>query len=165
MRAKGPSRNHLYTLLLAIWLAGAKRATRIPAAVCKERATKPASQRAAALAGRRGAGPSASLLGRSSIATDTLPPSCLASGPAALATKRRLFLDGPLVCLRTMNQKRPTLNAQRSGPFAGHSHDPHCGIPLCMKTDRAAAWPLSAPLSTRMPPDDKGGDEGSDKDA
>ena len=37
--------------------------------------------------GRGGAGPSASLRGRSSIDEDTLPPARLASGPAALPTK------------------------------------------------------------------------------
>src|SRR5881628_852817 len=49
---KGPSGNKVYILLLAPRPAGKARATRIPAAVCKERATQPAGLRAAA---RRGA--------------------------------------------------------------------------------------------------------------
>src|SRR5205814_9861971 len=50
--AKGPSGNKVYILLLAPRPAGKARATSIPAAVCKERATQPAGLRAAA---RRGA--------------------------------------------------------------------------------------------------------------
>src|SRR5213596_3564908 len=51
-QAKGPSGNKVYILLLAPRPAGKARATSIPAAVCKERATQPAGLRAAA---RRGA--------------------------------------------------------------------------------------------------------------
>src|SRR5213596_3670674 len=51
-QAKGPSGNKVYILLLAPRPAGKARATSIPAAVCKERATQPACLRAAA---RRGA--------------------------------------------------------------------------------------------------------------
>src|SRR6266700_2260302 len=50
--AKGPSGNKVYILLLAPRPAGKARATSIPAAVCKERATQPGGLRAAA---RRGA--------------------------------------------------------------------------------------------------------------
>src|SRR2546422_4157899 len=49
---KGPSGNKVCILLLAPRPAGKARATSIPAAVCKERATQPAGLRAAA---RRGA--------------------------------------------------------------------------------------------------------------
>src|SRR2546425_6040738 len=49
---KGPSGNKVYILLLAPRPAGKARATSIPAAVCKERATQPAGLGAAA---RRGA--------------------------------------------------------------------------------------------------------------
>src|SRR6266516_2190968 len=50
--AKGPSGNKVYILLLAPRPAGKARATSIPGAVCKERATQPGGLRAAA---RRGA--------------------------------------------------------------------------------------------------------------
>src|SRR5438876_1402298 len=49
---KGPSGNKVYILLLVPRPAGKARATSIPVAVCKERATQPGGLRAAA---RRGA--------------------------------------------------------------------------------------------------------------
>src|SRR2546428_8380895 len=51
-QVQGPSGNKVYILLLAPRPAGKARATSIPGAVCKERATPPAGLRAAA---RRGA--------------------------------------------------------------------------------------------------------------
>src|SRR5438093_5227334 len=59
LQAKGPSGNKVYILLLAPRSAGKARATSIPAAVCKERATQPAGLRAAA---RRGAAAGGHLL-------------------------------------------------------------------------------------------------------
>src|SRR2546422_1693175 len=54
---KGPSGNKVCILLLAPRPAGKARATSIPAAVCKERATQPAGLRAAARRGAAAGGP------------------------------------------------------------------------------------------------------------
>ena len=59
MDTKGLSKNNVCTLLLAPRPAGEARATSIPDAVCKERATTPAGLRAAA---RRGAAAGGHLL-------------------------------------------------------------------------------------------------------
>src|SRR6266700_6533578 len=93
--AKGPSGNKVYILLLAPRPAGKARATSIPAAVCKERATPPAGLRAAA---RRGAAAGGHLRRcRSStmhtgIACVAAPRICL---PGARAKMHTLFPDGP----------------------------------------------------------------------
>src|SRR2546428_12762948 len=58
-QVQGPSGNKVYILLLAPRPAGKARATSIPGAVCKERATPPAGLRAAA---RRGAAAGGGLL-------------------------------------------------------------------------------------------------------
>src|SRR5438034_8547065 len=92
--AKGPSGNKVYILLLASRPAGKARATSIPAAVCKERATQPASLRAAA---RRGAAAGGHLLRcRSSTMSDiaflAAPRIC---PPGARAQMHTLFPDGP----------------------------------------------------------------------
>src|SRR5213078_2736766 len=93
--AKGPSGNKVYILLLAPRPAGKARATSIPGAVCKERATPPAGLRAAA---RRGAAAGGHLLCcRSStmhtgIACVAAPRIC---PPGARAKMHTLFPDGP----------------------------------------------------------------------
>src|SRR2546426_1137767 len=90
---KGPSGNKVYILLLAPRPAGKARATRIPAAVCKERATQPAGLRAAA---RRGA--AADICGVAAprrchhIACVAAPCIC---PPGARAKMHTLFPDGP----------------------------------------------------------------------
>src|SRR5437867_5307697 len=94
---KGPSGNKVYILLLAPRPAGKARATSIPGAVCKERATAPAGLRAAA---RRGAAAGGHLLCcrsstmHSGIACVAAPRIC---PPGARAKMHTLFPDGPLV--------------------------------------------------------------------
>src|SRR5436190_20801039 len=93
--AKGPSGNKVYILLLAPRPAGKARATSIPAAVCKERATQPACLRAAARRGRGGgrASPALPLL---DDATTSPASRRLASAHPALAPKcTPSFLTGP----------------------------------------------------------------------
>src|SRR5437667_4410407 len=96
---KGPSGNRVYILLLASRPAGKARATSIPGAVCKERATPPAGLRAAA---RRGAAAGGHLLccrsstmhtGIASVAAPRICP------PGARAKMHTLFPDGPLTNL------------------------------------------------------------------
>src|SRR5437667_5074276 len=96
---KGPSGNRVYILLLASRPAGKARATSIPGAVCKERATPPAGLRAAA---RRGAAAGGHLLccrsstmhtGIASVAAPRICP------PGARAKMHTLFPDGPLTRL------------------------------------------------------------------
>src|SRR5437762_3149265 len=91
---KGPSGNKVYILLLAPRPAGKARATSIPAAVCKERATQPAGLRAAA---RRGAAAGGHLRRCRSWTVTTSPASRrLASARPALAPKcTPYFLTGP----------------------------------------------------------------------
>ena len=76
--AKGPSGNKVYILLLAPRPAGKARATSIPGAVCKERATPPAGLRAAA---RRGAAAGGHL------------PCCRSSAMSDIA-----FVAAPRIC-------------------------------------------------------------------
>jgi hypothetical protein len=73
--------NNVYILLLAPRLAGEARATSIPV-VCKERATKPASLRAAA---RRGAAAGGHLL---CCRSSTMAPHRLRRGAAHLPARR-----------------------------------------------------------------------------
>jgi hypothetical protein len=93
--AKSLSMNNVYTLLLAPRPAGEARATSIPGVVCKERATKPAGQRAAA---RKGAAAGGHLLRcrSSTIHTDI---TCVAAPricpPGARAKVQTLFIDRP----------------------------------------------------------------------
>src|SRR2546425_2597657 len=68
---KGPSENKVYILLLAPRPAGKARATSIPAAVCKERATQPGGLRAAA---RRGAAAGGGLTGAAAPAAASGSP-------------------------------------------------------------------------------------------
>src|SRR5438094_3828104 len=92
--AKGPSGNKVYILLLAPRPAGKARATSIPGAVCKERATPPAGLRAAA---RRGARAGICFVAAPRRCTPASPASRrLASARPALAPKcTPYFLTGP----------------------------------------------------------------------
>src|SRR5205823_6295987 len=93
--AKGPSGNKVYILLLAPRPAGKARATSIPAAVCKERATQPAGLRAAAPEGR-GGGRASAALPLLDDATTSPASRRLASARPALAPKcTPYFLTGP----------------------------------------------------------------------
>src|SRR5438876_3657578 len=80
--AKGPSGNKVYILLLAPRPAGKARATSIPGAVCKERATQPAGLRAAA---RRGAAAGGHLR---RCRSSTMPPHRLRRGALHLPARR-----------------------------------------------------------------------------
>src|SRR5207237_9247428 len=76
---------------------GKARATSIPAAVCKERATQPAGLRAAA---RRGGGPAPAALPLLDAVTTSPASRRLASARPALAPKcTPYFLTGPKVHL------------------------------------------------------------------
>jgi hypothetical protein len=84
---KGLCKKLIPFLLEGIWLAGeARRGGAYPKGVCDRGATKPRSQ-SPSPAGRGGTGPSASFLGRSSIAADSLPPSRLAIWPGGAPAK------------------------------------------------------------------------------
>ena len=61
--------------------------------------------------GRGGTGPSALLLGWSSITADTLPPSRLASGPVALPPKAEVIFA------RTLSRPRRLENDERFSPI------------------------------------------------
>src|SRR5205814_4811477 len=103
--AKGPSGNKVYILLLAPRPAGKARATSIPGAVCKERATPPAGLRAAA---RRGAA------ARARIGFVAAPRRCTPASPAS----------------RRLASARPTLAPKctpyfLTGPNLGHRRDGH----------------------------------------
>src|SRR5213075_1301066 len=103
------SGNKVYILPLAPRPAGKARATSIPGAVCKERATPPAGLRAAA---RRGAAAGGHLLCcRSStmhtgIACVAAPCIC---PPGARAKMHTLFPDGPLPRVGHPRQFLPTV--------------------------------------------------------
>src|SRR5207249_2582347 len=93
--AKGPSGNKVCILLLAPRPAGKARATSIPAAVCKERATQPAGLRAASPEGR-GGGRASAALPLLDDATTSPASRRLASARPALAPKcTPYFLTGP----------------------------------------------------------------------
>src|SRR5213078_1526935 len=103
--AKGPSGNKVYILLLAPRPAGKARATSIPGAVCKERATPPAGLRAAA---RRGAA------ARARIGFVAAPRRCPPASPAS----------------RRLASARPALAPKctpyfLTGPNLGHGRDGH----------------------------------------
>src|SRR5438876_9344470 len=93
---KGPSGNKVYILLLAPRPAGKARATSIPGAVCKERATPPAGLRAAARRGAAAGGhllccrPSTMHTGIACVAAPLICP------PRPRAKMHTLFPDGPL---------------------------------------------------------------------
>src|SRR6266516_1887907 len=95
---KGPSGNKVYILLPAPRPAGKARATSIPGAVCKERATPPAGLRAAA---RRGAAPKGAYRRCCRSSTMHTGIACVAAPricpPGARAKMHTLFPDGPLV--------------------------------------------------------------------
>ena len=81
----------MYILLLAPRPAGKARATSIPGAVCKERATPPAGLRAAA---RRGAAAGGHLLCCRSSTMHT-GIACVAARPALAPKCTPYFLTGP----------------------------------------------------------------------
>src|SRR5205809_2247386 len=93
--AKGPSGNKVYILLLAPRPAGKARATSIPAAVCKERATQPAGLRAAA---RRGAAAGGHLR---CCRSSTMSPHRLRRGALHLPA-RRSRQNAHLISLRAL---------------------------------------------------------------
>src|SRR5207247_6985335 len=94
--AKGPSGNEVYILLLAPRPAGKARATSIPAAVCKERATQPAGLRAAA---RRGAAAGGHLR---RCRSSTMPPHRQRRGALHLPA-RRSRQNAHLIFLRALS--------------------------------------------------------------
>src|SRR5437867_4774264 len=95
---KGPSGNKVYILLLAPRPAGKARATSIPAAVCKERATQPAGLRAAARRGAAAGGICGVAAPRRCHHIACVAAPCICP-PGARAKMHTLFPDGPLACL------------------------------------------------------------------
>src|SRR5438552_17777245 len=111
---KGPSGNKVYILLLAPRPAGKARATSIPAAVCKERATQPAGLRAAAGGARRRAGICGVAAPRRCHHIARVAAPCICP-PRARAKMHTLFSDGPLAvkCGREINTKLPIYRCYR----------------------------------------------------